>query len=122
MSNDVKLIFRIIGSLVLLLWLLALLRKMYYNPTSEARFLFGFIIIALAGRLVTLWLDFQIFPSWDNAFSVVFNNFIFLGPAWFYFQKGSEDKNAERVAELSNLDRRAQIALEISDARLKCSN
>lgn len=125
MSDDTRLIFRIIGSLILLLWVLSILRKMYYNPTREARFLFSFIILTLAGKLVTLWLDVQVLTASQNVSSLIFNNVIFIVPVWFYFKEGSKDKqkvNTFELQNLSNLNHRAENALEASDVRIKCSN
>jgi hypothetical protein len=119
MSEEIKFILRVIGSLVLLLWLLALLRKMYYGPTSEARFLLGFILAVLGGKLIALWIDTHLYPEADNLFSVSFGNLIYLVPAWFYYQCGSKDKQVAQTRELSELDRRAHAALEVSNARLQ---
>jgi len=119
MSDEIKFIFRVIGSLVLLLWLLALLRKMYYGPTSESRFLLGFILAALGGKLIALWIDTHIYPEAESVFSITFGNLIYLVPAWFYYHLGSKDKQTAQRLELSELDRRAHAALEVSNARLQ---
>lgn len=118
MNEEWRFLFRIIGALLLFLWLLMILRKMYYNTTRESSFLLGFIIFALTGKLLTLWLDVQIFTAWNNSFSTVFNNLIFVLPTVFYFNQGTEDKKQSTLIEYSELDRRAQTALKISDARL----
>jgi len=122
MTEGWSLIFRILGALGILLWLFALLRKNYYMPTLEARFLFIFAVVSLAGRLLALWLDVDVFPQWNDGFSRAFNNIVFFAPAMFYFWLGTLDKNQTLSREMTELIRRGEAILAKSERVMRQSN
>ena len=122
MSDELSLVFRILGALGMLLWLFSLIRKNYYCPTLEARFLFIFVIVSLAGRLLALWLDIDVFPTWNDAFSRFFNNIIFFVPAIFYFWLGNLDKNNTLSLEMTELMRRGEAILAKSAQVIQQTN
>jgi hypothetical protein len=122
MSDEWRIIWRIVGVLALLIWLGVVSRKIYYHSSREASFIRLYIILAIAIRLMAWWFDVQLWEGQLVA-ATVFNNLIFLVPIVFYWRLGSKDREEFLSSAGADLHRRAEEAIAASTQRLDgCPN